>query len=105
MSIKDYINNTSAEEREDFEAHIFENVFAEFAEALPKDPPEPIAVDLWTDGVEILCRTEALAEQIANAVDRIAGEQCAHTGYYDPFEDARNGETDDHTGWYYVDYD
>lgn len=105
LSIGKYIWDASDEERRDYEDHIFDNVFSCFLVSLPQNPPEPIAVDLWSDGSQIMCRTEALADQIANALETISGEHEAHTGYYDPFEDARSGETDNHTGWWYVDFD
>jgi hypothetical protein len=28
-----------------------------------------------------------------------------HTGYYNPEDDEHSNEVDDHTGWWYVDYD
>lgn len=105
ISIVGYIGCRDKEIRRDYEEHIYDNVFSNFLSALPLNPPEPISVDLWTDGTEILCRTEALADMIADGLDKIAGTPESHTGYYDPFEDARSGETDDHTGWYYIDFD
>lgn len=109
MSILEYVNTMSPEMAEDFEAHIFENVFFEFVSVLPKSP-QPMAngftPDVWTDDDgEILCRTEALANMIANALDAISGERESHTGYYDPVEDAMDECSDDHTGWWYVDFD
>lgn len=58
----------------------------------------------WTDGEEILCKTEAAAEHLANFLEDI-GFDIVHTGYYDPEEDRRNNEVNDHTGWYYVNID
>ena len=55
----------------------------------------------WTDGEEILCKTEEAAENLANFLEDI-GFDTVHTGYYDPEEDRRNNEVNDHTGWYYV---
>lgn len=57
----------------------------------------------WTDGSEILFKDEDDAEYFADFLEILGFD--AHTGYYDPEEDARNGETNDHTGWYYVDID
>lgn len=112
MNILEYVNCTDEELRDDWEWHIFDNVFNCFLSALPLNPPEVniggtnvILEDVWTDGVEILCRREEIAERIANVIEAIAGTKEAHTGYYDPFDDARSGEVDNHTGWYYVDFD
>lgn len=58
----------------------------------------------WTDGTEILCKTEAQAEHLANFLEDI-GFDYVNTGYYDPVEDAKSGETDKYTGFYYVSVD
>lgn len=60
---------------------------------------------IWTDGSEILCKTEAMADAIADLIDAVEGEPVAHTGSYDPEEDERNDCVDNYTGWYYVDLD
>ena len=57
---------------------------------------------IWTDGEEVLCETEQLAENIADFFDALYGTQTVNTGYYDPEEDERNNEVDRHTGFYYV---
>lgn len=58
---------------------------------------------IWScNGDEILCETEQTAETIADFFDAIYGFPTVNTGYYDPEEDARNGETDASTGYYYV---
>ena len=44
--------------------------------------------DVWSDGEMILCKTK---------------EDADTTGYFDTGEDARRGEEDRYTGWYYVD--
>lgn len=70
------------------------------AERFPKSPEE--AKDgIWYDGDQFLCRTEAQADGVADWMDIIAGVETA-TGYYDPEEDERNGETNRYTGWYYA---
>lgn len=56
----------------------------------------------WFDGEEVLCETEQQAENLADFFDTLYGGATVNTGYYDPDEDERNGETNDHTGWYYV---
>lgn len=55
-------------------------------------------------GNEILCDTEIRAEAIGDFLEAL-GFFYVRTGYYDPVEDERNGEVDDYTGWYYVDFD
>lgn len=60
--------------------------------------------DYWTDGEEILCKSENAAEHLANFLEDI-GFDMVHTGYYDPEEDQKNNEVNDHTGWYYVSID
>ena len=67
---------------------------------LPSSPDDGYKV--WFDGEEILCDTEQLAEHLADLIDILYRGQTANTGYYDPEEDERNGETNNHTGWYYV---
>lgn len=57
---------------------------------------------IWASGDEILCETEQLAENIADLFDAMLGYPDMKTGYYDPEEDARNNEVDDHTGYYYA---
>lgn len=109
MNITQYINSTNADERYDFESHVFENVWDAFVKHLPKEPDDQWnSVDVWFDeqGCEILCRTEELAEMIADIIEEISGEHEAHTGYYDPEEDAKELKGPFRTtGWYYVDFD
>lgn len=112
MNIKEYINCTDKKARADYEEHIFENVFYTLMSMLPLNPPEieidgesKVREEIWTDGTEILCANEDMADRVADWLDAISGEMQAHTGYYDPYDDANNGEVDDHTGFYYVDFD
>ena len=64
-------------------------------------PDEPAAI--WAkDGDEILCESGLVCDGIADLFDAIYGEPTVNTGYYDPDEDERNGETDERTGYYYV---
>ena len=58
----------------------------------------------WTDGDEILCRTETQAEALASFLEDM-GFDYVNTGYYDPDEDERNHEVDRFTGWWYVNID
>ena len=63
--------------------------------------------DIWTSGEEILCRTEEIADDIADFIERLYRSQDEEvflkTGFYDPEEDVRMGEADELTGWWYVD--
>lgn len=70
------------------------------AERFPKSP-DTAKDGIWYDGDEFLCRTDAQVEGIADWMANVAGLETA-TGYYDPEEDQRNGETDQRTGWYYA---
>lgn len=72
---------------------------------LPSKPSGAMWHDYWYDGENILCRTEEQSETIAYFLDEVIGDSVTHTGYYDPKEDERSGEVDDHTGYYYVDFD
>lgn len=62
--------------------------------------------DIWTDGTEILVRTKSAADTVADLLEtlyRVQGSDVrAATGYYDPEEDEKNGETDRYSGWWYV---
>lgn len=83
-------------------------LFQSVIDALPSSPPAKGTEEefpIWTDGTEILCRTEWLAWTIANILDNIMGKEFTHYHFYDPEEDQRSNEVDDHTGWWYVDFD
>ena len=73
--------------------------------ALP-DYPDGI---IWSDGEEILVKTESAADTIADLIEalyRAQGEGIlVNTGSYDPEEDKRNNEEDRYTGWWYVNID
>ena len=62
--------------------------------------------EVWSAGDELLCRTEEAANAMADMFEQLYAAQGedvkAHTGYYDPEEDKRNGEEDRYTGWWYV---
>ena len=112
MNIMEYTACTDADARFDYESHIFENVWYEFVKHLPteEDLYKDLghnSIDVWyyEDADEILCRTEELADMIANIIEGISGEHEAHIGYYDPEEDKKYDCVDGRTGWYYVDYD
>jgi hypothetical protein len=65
--------------------------------------------NIWSVGCEILCKTEEAAEALADMFESLYRSQdeeiLINTGYYDPKEDARNGELDRYTGWWYVNID
>ena len=58
----------------------------------------------WSDGNDILCKTEGQAEALADFLEDV-GFDYVKTGYYDPEEDKRNNEVDKYTGYWYVDVD
>ena len=67
---------------------------------LPREPSEDWA--FWTDGSMFLTKSEELANRLADIVDKLA---LCHTGFYDPKEDEESGTENDHTGYWYVDFD
>lgn len=79
-----------------------QNLFQLLADECPSAPRsngEP--VDMWYEGAdEILCRTEDIADALADWLDEHG--YCSTTGYYDPEEDEREGCVGQQTGWYYV---
>lgn len=76
-------------------------ILCQICKLLPHTPDYRI----WSDGDEILCETEQLAEDIADFFDTLYREPTVNTGYYDPEEDAREGKSFDTTGFYYVTVD
>ena len=77
-----------------------QKVWAIFTEAL-KANEEGNRHDYWTDGTEILCKNEDSANALADFFEDM-GFDIVHTSYYDPEEDQRSGEVDDHTGYWSV---
>ena len=81
------------------------NWFEEISSRL-RDYPDG---DIWSAGCEILCKTEAVADALADMFECLYKAQdeeiLVNTGYYDPVEDERNGELDRYTGWWYVNVD
>lgn len=75
---------------------------------LPTQPRSYDTADdpgFWTNGEEILCPSEATMEMVyefLNDIFREFGNYTLITGWYDPYEDAENGEQDDCTGFNYV---
>lgn len=54
-----------------------------------------------SDGEQLLTETEELANALADLIDLVDDCQTT-TGHYDPEEDAKSGEVDEYTGYYYV---
>lgn len=65
----------------------------------------PKKLPAWSDGDMFFVNSEDMADAVADVFDAMFGESTCHTGFYDPVEDERNGETCDTTGMWYVDYD
>ena len=82
----------------DAQLDMVNGVLDQICKLLPHTPDYRI----WSDGAEILCETEQLAEDIADFFDALYAYPTVNTGYYDPEEDERNNEVDSHTGFYYV---
>lgn len=84
----------------------FSERFEKVQNILSELPSKPFGCSkFWYDGENILCKKEEDADTIAEFIDHIIGDSCTHTGYYDPKEDKISNEVDDHTGYYYVDFD
>ena len=112
MNITDYINSTDADERYDFESHVFDSVFDKFCKNLPtpEEHEKDIhnAIDVWFSEVsgEIMCRTEELANMILKIMRDISGEHFeGDVGYYDPEEDERDDCIDDRTCWWAISFE
>lgn len=62
--------------------------------------------DMWFDGERILSPNKSdinwLMTFFEELVDETKIDFLTVTGYYDPEEDKRNNEVDDHTGMYYL---
>lgn len=76
---------------------------------LPREPRSYDASDnpgFWSDGDMILCPSETSCGIIADFLQDILRESTitVTTGYFDPFEDRRNNECDDYTGFYYIEF-
>ena len=56
---------------------------------------------IWSDGEQLLTKTEELANALADLIDLVDDCQTT-TGYFDPEEDEKAGEVDELTGYYYV---
>ena len=103
----------TAEEAQEF-------ISADYSGSLPQKPKTNWIVAIvdmlsgngsdavWCDDDgQILVATEGAANVVADLIEafyRSQGEEISvNTGYCDPKEDKRNGETDKYTGWWYVD--
>lgn len=69
-------------------------------------PTEPKACDddpgIWSNGCDIMCETEAIANTIADFLESMGVSDVAATGYFDPEEDRRCNEVNECTGYFYV---
>lgn len=80
-------------------------------EMLPREPRSYDTVNnpgFWANGTEILCPSETECEAVAEFLRDILskyGNMVIQTGWYDPFEDARNGEQDERTGFCYISFE
>lgn len=77
-----------------------------FYQILESLPTEPKACDdnpgIWSNGCDIMCETEAIANTIADFLESMGVSDVATTGYFDPDEDRRCNEVNECTGYYYV---
>lgn len=82
------------------------NWFSEICSILPCDPKKDPETFMWTDGEEILCISEKVANELIETIRNlysIQGERYVLiTGYYDPEEDRKDGCENERTGWWYV---
>ena len=83
-------------------------VINKIIEMLPREPRSYDTSDdpgFWTDGEEILCPSETDCEIVTEFLKDVLseyGNMTVLTGWYDPCEDAENGEQDGKTGFNYV---
>ncbi|EXG87800.1 hypothetical protein K413DRAFT_4700 [Clostridium sp. ASBs410] len=77
--------------------------YEQILESLPKEPkPCDDNPGIWTNGDDIMCETETIANVIADFLESIGVTDVATTGYFDPVDDERNGEVNECTGFYYI---
>lgn len=88
------------------------DIIAALVDMLPLEPRSYDTSDdpgFWTDGEQILCPSMAecgiVAEFLSDVIEGYPEMPTIQTGYYDPYEDAQNGETDDYTGFYYIQFE
>lgn len=75
---------------------------------IPRDYDIDNDPGFWTDGQEILCPSEMEAEIVAEFLRDVLsefGNIDVNTGYYDPIKAAINGEQDNRTGFWYINFD
>ena len=85
------------------------DVIPAIVDMLPREPRSYNVEDdpgFWSNGEEILCPTHIECDIIATFLSDVFAEYperpIIQTGYYDPAEDARNGETDKYSGFHYI---
>lgn len=77
---------------------------------LPREPRSFDTSDdpgFWSDGEMILCPCETECEIVASFFRDLLRDTTlvVKTGCFDPFEDNRNREQDDYTGFYYIEFE
>ena len=112
MNITEYIYTKDAEDRFDFESHVFDSVWDKFCKNLPtaEDHAKDVnnTIDVWFSEVsgEIMCLTEELANMILKIMRDISGEHFeGDVGYYDQEQDERDECVDDRTGWWAISFE
>ncbi len=79
-------------------------------EHLPREPRSYDTSDdpgFWSDGDMILCPSETDCGIVADFLQDMLRDSTVTvtTGYFDPFEDQRNNECDDYTGFHYISFE
>ena len=73
----------------------------ELLHSMPRKP-EDAECGYWSDGEEIVCKTESLANIMADSMEELYPGISAATAYYDPVEDENDDCVDEYTGWWTV---
>lgn len=81
-------------------ADAVDQLWHQLEEMLPKEPTPDCYY--WTTGHnEILSNSARAIDYLADTFDEMYGGGTVITGYYDPEDGKRSGETDKRTGYYY----
>lgn len=92
----------------EFNMNKIQTIWNGILDMLPREPRSYDTSDdagFWTNGDEILCPSETDMFIVCSFLDDVfskCGNYNLITGWYDPFEDVNNGETDDCTGSNYI---
>lgn len=77
--------------------------YEQILESLPTEPRQSDDnPGIWSNGYDIMCETEQIANTIAELLESMNITDVATTGYFDPKEDKENDEVNECTGFYYV---